>query len=503
MQPANQTESRGKEGGESPFIHCGGRVEVSSRNQVHVQPPMAARRTELPAPPSAPGRDDMRDMFRDSVGKRRHYPFQGQNEACYVSYKRFRRWIHCPRSGTEAPAVSTPLTTGRRQRERSFELDTVCQRLELDSPPAHHEAARGGLQGALQDFCSQGWMWRAAVEEPVSTQQTDADVRRCSLQPFTVLYKAPESPHGGSVMKLAAPSLLNDYYTNVLDCSCNGTVALALGSSVVLWNSETRALVGSLEPRPQAGRHQSVSSLCWSRDGRALCIGTRRGEVELWDVENKQNVRRLPSHLSVVGALSWQQQLLSSGSVLGRIHHLDPRAPAPLVGAAVQEEGICSLQWSPGDDWLASGSTDGLLRIWDRDIAGPTRTKQPLTTMKQPSAVKAMGWCPWQEKIIATGGGWKDGELRIWDTQSGTCVNSANTNSQICSLRWAEKKKCLVTGHGLPHHQVTCWSWGSASLHPVCQLTGHSGRVLHLASNPDSTQIYSAAADQCFRIWDL
>ncbi|XP_062236634.1 cell division cycle protein 20 homolog B-like [Platichthys flesus] len=496
---------------------------------------MAARRTELPAPPSAPGRDDMRDMFRDSVGKRRHYPFQEQNEACYLSYKRFRRWIHFPRSGTEAPAVSTPLTTGRRQREWSFELDTVCQRLELDSPPAHHEAARGGLQGALQETTlegglshwatfthlntshtirdrerpappnipQQGWMWRAAVEKPVSTQQTEADVRRCSLQPFTVLDKAPESPHGGSVMQLAAPSLLNDYYTNVLDCSCNGTVALALGSSVFLWNSETRALVGSLEPRPQTRRHQSVLSLCWSRDGRALCIGTRRGEVELWDVENKQNVRRLPSHLSVVGALSWQQQLLSSGSVLGRIHHLDPRAPAPLVGVAVQDEGICSLQWSPGDDWLASGSTDGLLRIWDRDIAGPTRTKQPVMTMKQPSAVKAMGWCPWQEKIIATGGGWKDGELRIWDTQSGTCVNSANTNSQICSLRWAEKKKCLVTGHGLPHHQVTCWSWGSASLQPVCQLTGHSGRVLHLASNPDSTQIYSAAADQCFRIWDL
>ncbi|CAB1454904.1 unnamed protein product [Pleuronectes platessa] len=465
---------------------------------------------------------------------RKHGEESGQNEACYVSYKRFRRWIHFPRSGTEAPAVSTPLTTGRRQRERSFELDTVCQRLELDSPPAHHEAARGGLQGALQGYylhntphhpplqtCLDNTGGRLVPQGDLYTSKhvtyhqgqgttcatkcptTDADVRRCSLQPFTVLDKAPESPHGGSVMKLAAPSLLNDYYTNVLDCSCNGMVALALGSSVVLWNSETRALVGSLEPRPQAGRHQSVSSLCWSRDGRALCIGTRRGEVELWDVENKQNVRRLPSHLSVVGALSWQQQLLSSGSVLGRIHHLDPRAPAPLVGAAVQEEGICSLQWSPGDDWLASGSTDGLLRIWDRDIAGPTRTKQPVTTMKQPSAVKAMGWCPWQEKNIATGGGWKDGELRIWDTQSGTCVNSANTNSQICSLRWAEKKKCLVTGHGLPHHQVTCWSWGSASLHPVCQLTGHSGRVLHLASNPDSTQIYSAAADQCFRIWDL
>nr|XP_019954935.1 PREDICTED: cell division cycle protein 20 homolog B isoform X2 [Paralichthys olivaceus] len=473
----------------------------------------------------------MREMFRDFVGKRRNYPFKGQNDACNVSYKRFKTWIHFHRSSTEAPAVSTPLTTGRQQRERCFELDTVCQRLELDSPPTHHEAARRGLQGALrettlegrlsviplnishtisargrpatQNVPQQGWMWRAAVEEPVSTQQTGADVRRCSLQPFTVLDKAPDGPQGTPVMKLAAPSLLNDYYTNVLDCSCNGVVALALGCSVYLWNSETRVLVGNLEQSLPTGHHQSVSSLCWSRDGRALCIGTRRGDVQLWDVETKQIMRRMTSHLSVVRALSWKQQLLSSGSVLGHIHHLDPRAPVPLVGAALQDEGICSLQWSPGDDWLASGSADGLLHIWDGDIAGLTRTKQPVTTMKQPSAVKAMGWCPWREKIIATGGGWKDGKLRIWDTQSGTCVNSANTNSQICSLQWAEKKKCLVTGHGLPHHQVTCWSWGFTSLNPVYQLTGHSHRVLHLASNPNSTQIFSAAADQCFHIWDL
>uniref|UniRef100_A0A671XVT2 CDC20/Fizzy WD40 domain-containing protein n=2 Tax=Sparus aurata TaxID=8175 RepID=A0A671XVT2_SPAAU len=307
-------------------------------------------------------------------------------------------------------------------------------------------------------------------------------------------------------MKLAAPSLLNDYYTNLLDCSSYGLIALALGSSVFIWDSETRALVGCLDPVPgraSGNQSQSISCLCWSRDGRALCIGTRRGDIQLWDVEQRQNVSRLSSHLSAVRALSWKQQLLSSSSALGHIHHLDPRAPTPLVGAAAQEEGICSLQWSPGGDRLASGSTDGLLCIWDGDVTGLAKSRQPITTMKQPSAVKAMGWCPWQRKMIATGGGWKDGVLRIWDTDSGTCVTSANTNSQICSLRWAEKKKYLVTGHGLPEHHITCWTWEFPSLSPTYQLTGHSQRVLHLALNPDGTQIFSAGADQRFHIWHM
>ncbi|KAG7221375.1 hypothetical protein INR49_017251 [Caranx melampygus] len=404
--------------------------------------------------------DIMRDMFRDCVGKKRQCFLKGQNDAHHVSYKRFRRRIVQRSSGGAAPVVSTPVATGWRCELR-FELDTVCQRLELDSPPprpldpaqregvlhgnshvwpgdvSHCEAvtppntppivsARGGP--TTQNVSQQGWMWRAAD-------------------------------------------------TNVLDCSCDGTVALALGSSVYLWSSGSRALVGRLYPSPQTGRARCcelVSSLCWSRDGTALCIGTRRGEVQ-WFCS-----RTYPSPR--------------------------PSGPCTSGGCGRPGGGVCSLQWSPGDDCLASGSTEGLLHIWDGDVAGgPTGLKQPVTTVTQPSAVKAMGWCPWQRKTIATGGGWQDGELRIWDTQSGSCVASAKTNSQICSLRWAEKKRYLVTGHGLPHHQVICWTseFPSTSLYPVHQLTGHSHRVLHVALNPDSTQIFSAGMDECFHVWDL
>ncbi|XP_026198902.1 cell division cycle protein 20 homolog B [Anabas testudineus] len=470
---------------------------------------------------------NMRGMLSDYVRKRRS--FKRQNDAHHVSYKRFRRRI-IQRGGTEAPAASTPLTTWR-QCDPSFDFDTVCQRLDLDSPPRHPEPAEGVLQRNLEGTAwvegvsccggvtplntqctisakgkpvrenspEQGWVWRDAGQEHDNAQQSESDIRTHNL-PFAVLDKAALNLKAKLVMKLAAPSLLDDYYTNLLDCSCNGVIALALGSSVYLWNSETRSLMGHLDPSPQT-EQQSISSLCWSRDGRALCIGTRQGEIQLWDVEQKQKMRCLISHQSVVRALSWKQQLLSSGSVLGNIHHFDIRAPTPLVGVAVQKQGICSLQWSPGDDWLASGSTDGLLHVWGSDIAGLTRSHQPITTMKQPSAVKAMAWCPWLRKTIATGGGWKDGELRIWNTQTGTCVTSANTNSQICSLQWAEKKRYLVTGHGLPHHQVSVWEF--PSLRPSYQLTGHSHRVLHVALNPANSHIFSAGADQCFHIWDL
>ncbi|XP_029019347.1 cell division cycle protein 20 homolog B-like isoform X2 [Betta splendens] len=465
----------------------------------------------------------MTDVWGDSAAKRRCFKVreQRQNAAHRVSYKRFRRRIIRRGSG-EAPVASTPVAAGWRCGS-GFESDPVCQRLELDSPPRHVGTTHSALQGNLEETAlaagashrgavtplktlrshsaegkpdsendpKPGWVWRAGA-------QAGSDERTGHL-PFDLLDEAPVGVQGKLVRRLAAPSLLDDYYTNLLDCSCSGITALALGPCVYLWDSEASTLVASLGPTPPAGPH-SVSSLRWSPDGRLLCVGTRRGEIQLWDVEQKRRVRCLPSHLSVVTALSWKQQLLSSGSALGHILHLDVRAPPAPVGAGVQEEGVCSLQWSPGGERLASGSPDGLLSIWDGDVAGP-RSHQPVCSMRQPSAVKAVGWCPWQRKLLATGGGWKDGALRVWDSQTGTCVTSVHTDSQICSLRWAERKEWLVTAHGLPHHQVALWDF--PSLDTSHRLTGHCQRVLHVALNPDETQIFSAGADQRLHIWDL
>ncbi|KAK0135422.1 Cell division cycle protein 20 B [Merluccius polli] len=252
-----------------------------------------------------------------------------------------------------------------------------------------------------------------------------------------------------------SPSRRSD--SNLLACSCTGLIALALGSDVHLWNSETQSLEGHTHPGPDSPTHtqpgracwprRAVSSLCWSSDGRVLSIGTRQGQIqrqlERWGV-------CLWSHLSVVSALSWKQNILSSGSILGHIHHHDPRAPKPLVGAAVQQGSVCSLQWSPGEDRLASGSKDGRLSIWDGDFAACKLAKlqrQPLVTMKQPSAVK------------------------------------------ICSLLWVEERRVLVCGHGLPHHNISCW----AAEHPDSLGKSHQLETLLPGfSLPEQTTVFTS-----------
>lgn len=103
-----------------------------------------------------------------------------------------------------------------------------------------------------------------------------------------------------------------------------------------------------------------------------------------------------PHPIGLIQFIVWSH----SGSVLGCIHHIDPRSPAPLIGADFQKGGVCSLQWSTDGTRLASGSPEGLLSVWGGDITGFPRSRQPLATMEQPTAVKVSVWSSLRKKTM-------------------------------------------------------------------------------------------------------
>ncbi|NXW18115.1 CD20B protein, partial [Circaetus pectoralis] len=257
-------------------------------------------------------------------------------------------------------------------------------------------------------------------------------------------------------VRLHITGLRNDYYLNILDWSLENLIAIAVGPAAHIWNGGTLQGIGNIDLNSSS---KYISSLAWIKEGTCLAIGTSDGEVQLWDIETKKRLRNMFGHLSVVGALSWSHYILSSGSRLGSIHHHDVRVAQHHVGTLCQnKQSICSLKWSLSNQLLASGSSDGILNIWPSD-PGVKLQSQPLKTIPHSSAVKAMNWCPWQSKVLATGGGMKDGILRVWDINREKIIQSAATDSQICSLLWLPKTSELMTGQGLPGNQMKIWKY--------------------------------------------
>nr|XP_056705019.1 cell division cycle protein 20 homolog B [Euleptes europaea] len=288
--------------------------------------------------------------------------------------------------------------------------------------------------------------------------------------------------------------LRNDYYLNLLDWSHRNLLAVALGSVLYIWNGETNQNVKSIDLCSSCKYY--VASIAWMRENPWLAFATSDGEVQLWDIETQKRLRTMFGHLSVVGALSWNGPILSSGSRLGYIHHHDVRAAQHHIGRVRQsKQSVCSLQWSPDRKLLASGSSDGLLNIWPNDpgVTGP------LSSISHSSAVKAMMWCPWQSAVIATGGGIKDRTLHIWNISSMKSLERADTRSQICSLLWLPNTKELITGEGYPWNKMSVWRYPMLS--NSAELCDHKGRVLHMALSPEGNRIFSAGADETAYVW--
>ncbi|KAG5344145.1 CDC20 protein, partial [Acromyrmex charruanus] len=282
---------------------------------------------------------------------------------------------------------------------------------------------------------------------------------------------------------LDAPEIIDDYYLNLVDWSNNNILAVALGPNVYLWNAGT----GTIEQLFELEANDYVCSVAWIQEGPCLAVGTTVGNTELWDCSQMKRMRVMNGHIARVGSLSWNSHVLSSGCRSGKIVHHDVRERDHLIStinAHAQE--VCGLKWSPDGQYLASGGNDNMLQIWP-SLAGQRHAQtQPIYSFNQhQAAVKALAWCPWQNNVLASGGG--------------ACLNTIDTKSQVCALLWSTNYKEIVSGHGYAQNQLTIWKYPMMT--KLAELTGHTSRVLHLAMSPDGTTVLSAGADETLRLW--
>ncbi|KAF1383859.1 hypothetical protein PFLUV_G00136220 [Perca fluviatilis] len=295
---------------------------------------------------------------------------------------------------------------------------------------------------------------------------------------------------------LDAPDLRNDFYLNLIDWSSRNVLAVALHNSVYLLDASQGdiTLLMRLE-----SEDIYICSLSWTKEGTYLAIGTSDCKIQLWDVYNQKRLRSLASHTSRVASLSWNDHVLTSGSRSGHIHHHDVRvADHHIFTLTGHSQEVCGLKWSPDGRYLASGGNDNLVYVWPRMQEG-TNTNSVQCWSDHQGAVKALAWCPWQPNILASGGGTSDRHIRIWNVNSGSCISSLDTQSQISSLLFSPNYKELVSAHGYAHNNVVIWKY--PALTRVAELKGHEDRVLSLILSPDCSTIATVAGDETIRMW--
>ncbi|KAJ1911936.1 substrate-specific activator of APC-dependent proteolysis [Mycoemilia scoparia] len=382
------------------------------------------------------------------------------------------------------------------------------------------------------------------------------------LTPKKSSWTVPSAP----TMVLDAPEIVNDFYLNVLDWSQSTNVlAVALYDTVYLWEPETKltrklctldqaSVFGNslVNTANSAGNDNWITSIKWIPKGNLLALGTKTGNLELWDTSVGKKVKEIIGgstsnsstgngarndgcgHHKRIACMSWfSNDVLSTGSRDKTIFNQDLRLSKSLIAkyeGHTQE--VCGLSWNPDINLLASGSNDNLVKIWDRrfhvmakknsksfllgqqchynnnganinqsSTSSSSSSSSLFTFSDHQAAVKALAWSPRQRGVLATGGGATDQHIRFWNAQTGNLLRAFDVKSQVCNIAWSVDGTQLVTTHGYTDNLVMVWKYNT--MQPLARLKGHRERVLYMAASPDGQTVVTGSADETLRFWNV
>jgi WD40 repeat protein len=192
-------------------------------------------------------------------------------------------------------------------------------------------------------------------------------------------------------------------------------------------------------------------------------------------------------------ALSPNGKSVASGSTDGNVKLWDVETKKVVARWTGHAKTLRSLCWSVDGERLVSGSTDGTIRVWDVEsgdtVLGPIKTGHQwvFVVIYSPDTTK-----------IATGGH-NENALKIWDAKTGNLLSKIKHNQTIWSLAWTSDQKKLITGSERGSIRI----FDTATWQPIAILEGHRSDVNVLSLFKNDRLLASGSDDQTARLWNL
>lgn len=140
--------------------------------------------------------------------------------------------------------------------------------------------------------------------------------------------------------------------------------------------------------------------------------------------------------------------MLASGSRDGTVATWDLRDGLVNQYKAHSQE-ICGLKWSPEGNYIASGGNDNKLVVYSQK-----KGAELVRFHDHKAAVKAIGWCPSNPSLLASGGGTADRHIRFFSTQTLKQNHAIDTGTLLTKFRLSSMQFSIFEDLQLNDHDA-------------------------------------------------
>ena len=156
-------------------------------------------------------------------------------------------------------------------------------------------------------------------------------------------------------------------------------------------------------------------------------------------------------------------------------------------------DSVCSVAWTQRGTYLAVGTNQGEVQIWDANKCKRVRTMAGHRTR--------VGTLAWSSSTLSSGS--RDRNILQRDVRAPEQFTSKllGHKSEVCGLKWSYDDRELASGGN--DNQLMIWS--ANSTHPVLRYTDHTAAVKAIAWSPHQHGLLCSGggtADRCIRFWN-
>lgn len=184
-----------------------------------------------------------------------------------------------------------------------------------------------------------------------------------------------------------------------------------------------------------------------------------------------------------------------------RLWDVQKKTPIGKLEVSATELGIgevFSVAFSKNSDLIASGSADGNVRIWSRKTGNLIKLLRGHN-----ESVRSVAFCPndrGKEKFVVSGSA--DKTIRKWDINEGCAVGQPSVAHDDWVMSVAVSPNGQFVASGSLDRTVRIWDAQTmATIGNPCR--GHAGSIFSVAFSSDGSQIVSGSEDCTVKVWHV